>query len=313
MLDAMPAAYAIAHLRTPQINDDVLDYLERIQATLDPFGGRFLVHGGKVEVKEGPWPGTIVVIEFPTHDDSQAWYVVGRPTKRSSPCARGTSRARRSSRMAWTPATTRRTPQPPSVPRWPSGSAPTVAVIDVVRTSDAPADLLAACHRLVLDAFDDGFGADDWEHALGGLHVVATDGQVVVAHAAVVPRTLDVGGQELLAGYVEAVATDRARRGESLGSEVMARVGEIVRAEFEIGALSTGVHHFYERLGWLRWQGPTFVRRGERVVRTPDEDDGVMALITGTSTSNLHCPDHLRGTSRRRLVSLHSVRNAPGR
>ena len=37
-------AYAIAHLRNPNINDDVLDYIERIQDTLDPFGGRFLVH-----------------------------------------------------------------------------------------------------------------------------------------------------------------------------------------------------------------------------------------------------------------------------
>ena len=156
-----------------------------------------------------------------------------------------------------------------------------MALIDVVRSSDVPADLLAACHRLVLDAFENGFGADDWEHALGGHHVVATEGQAVVAHAAVVPRTLDIGGRELRAGYVEAVATDRARRGEGLGSEVMARVGEVVRAEFEIGALSTGVHHFYERLGWVRWQGPSFVRRGDRVVRTPDEDDGLMVLLTG--------------------------------
>jgi uncharacterized protein (DUF1330 family) len=67
-------AYAIAHLRTPQFNDDVMEYLERIQGTLDPFGGRFLVHGGDVEVKEGPWPGTIVVIQFPEIDDARAWY-----------------------------------------------------------------------------------------------------------------------------------------------------------------------------------------------------------------------------------------------
>ncbi len=67
-------AYAIAHLRTPQINPDVLDYLDRIQATLDPHGGRFLVHGATVEVKEGPWPGTVVVIEFPGIDEARAWY-----------------------------------------------------------------------------------------------------------------------------------------------------------------------------------------------------------------------------------------------
>jgi uncharacterized protein (DUF1330 family) len=68
------AAYAMAHLRTPQINDDVLRYMETIQQTLDPFGGRFLVHGATVEVKEGDWPGTVVVIEFPDIDAARAWY-----------------------------------------------------------------------------------------------------------------------------------------------------------------------------------------------------------------------------------------------
>ncbi len=66
--------YAIAHLRTPTINDDVLEYIERIQDTLDPFRGRFLVHGGTVEVFEGEWPGTIVVLAFPSTADARAWY-----------------------------------------------------------------------------------------------------------------------------------------------------------------------------------------------------------------------------------------------
>src|ERR671919_1740009 len=68
------AAYALAHLRTPKINDDVLEYLERIQATLDPYHGRFLVHGAEVDVMEGPWPGTVVVIEFPDVSAAHAWY-----------------------------------------------------------------------------------------------------------------------------------------------------------------------------------------------------------------------------------------------
>jgi len=71
---AMTLGYAIAHLRTPQINEDVLDYIERVQSTLDPHGGRFIVHGATVEVREGPWPGTIVVIEFPDVDSARAWY-----------------------------------------------------------------------------------------------------------------------------------------------------------------------------------------------------------------------------------------------
>jgi uncharacterized protein (DUF1330 family) len=67
------SAFAIAHLRTPQLNDDVFEYLERIRATLDPYEGRFRVHGATVEVIESDWPGTIVIIEFPDLDRAHAW------------------------------------------------------------------------------------------------------------------------------------------------------------------------------------------------------------------------------------------------
>ncbi len=72
--DLMPAAYAIAHLRTPNLHPEVLEYMENIQATLEPFSGRFLVHGGEVQVKEGAWPGTLVVIEFPGIAEANGWY-----------------------------------------------------------------------------------------------------------------------------------------------------------------------------------------------------------------------------------------------
>ncbi|EIV94842.1 DUF1330 domain-containing protein [Frankia sp. QA3] len=68
------AAYAIAHLRNPDPHPDVIDYLRRIQATLDPYLGRFLVHGGAVEVREGTLPGDVVVIEFPGIEQARAWY-----------------------------------------------------------------------------------------------------------------------------------------------------------------------------------------------------------------------------------------------
>lgn len=67
-------AYAIGHIRPGTMNQDVLRYIEGIQATMDPFGGRFLVHGREVEVKEGPWPGTVVVIAFPDIERARAWY-----------------------------------------------------------------------------------------------------------------------------------------------------------------------------------------------------------------------------------------------
>ncbi len=39
-------AYAVAHLRSVTLGADIVSYLERIDATLAPFQGRFLVHGG---------------------------------------------------------------------------------------------------------------------------------------------------------------------------------------------------------------------------------------------------------------------------
>ncbi|MEJ7649390.1 MAG: DUF1330 domain-containing protein [Nakamurella sp.] len=69
-------AYAVAHLTHPPANmpDEILLYMERVQATLDPFGGRFLVHGGLIEILEGTWPGVLVLIEFPDIATASAWY-----------------------------------------------------------------------------------------------------------------------------------------------------------------------------------------------------------------------------------------------
>ncbi|WP_327364075.1 DUF1330 domain-containing protein [Streptomyces sp. NBC_01296] len=69
----MPA-YGFAHLRSRRNHSDVIEYLERIQATLDPFAGRFVIHGPPAEVVEGTWPGSIVLIEFPSLAEARAWY-----------------------------------------------------------------------------------------------------------------------------------------------------------------------------------------------------------------------------------------------
>jgi uncharacterized protein (DUF1330 family) len=70
---AMPA-YAVGHLHDVTIGPAIVDYLRRIDATLEPFGGRFLLHGEPVEVLEGTWSGDLVVIEFPDRGSARAWY-----------------------------------------------------------------------------------------------------------------------------------------------------------------------------------------------------------------------------------------------
>ena len=142
---------------------------------------------------------------------------------------------------------------------------------------------LTEIRRLLDDAFDGDFAAEDWEHCLGGWHVVALDSETVVSHAAVVPREIRVDGQPFHAGYVEGVGTRPSRQREGLASLVMAEVSRQVQSRFELGVLSTGLHDFYQRLGWERWQGPTFVRDGGELIRTEDEDAGIMALRFGLS------------------------------
>ena len=68
------SAYAIAHLRAVDAGAEIVEYLDRIDATLEPFGGRFIIHGATPEVREDEFPGTIVVIEFPDRAAATAWY-----------------------------------------------------------------------------------------------------------------------------------------------------------------------------------------------------------------------------------------------
>ena len=71
-VNAMPA-YAVAHMSQVTMGPAIVEDLERIDATLAPFGGRFLVHGGRVEVVEGTWPGHLIIIEFADQARADAW------------------------------------------------------------------------------------------------------------------------------------------------------------------------------------------------------------------------------------------------
>lgn len=48
-----PASYAVALLRDVQFGGPLQDYLTGIDATLAPFGGSFLIHGGSPRTVEG--------------------------------------------------------------------------------------------------------------------------------------------------------------------------------------------------------------------------------------------------------------------
>lgn len=127
------------------------------------------------------------------------------------------------------------------------------------------------------------FTDEDWDHAVGGVHFILEEGGAIVAHASVVERELHTSGHRLATGYVEAVATWPIHQRRGYGSALMREVDEYIDQTFRLGALDTGSSAFYERLGWVVWKGPTFVRTDSGLIRTGEEDGQVLVRLTLTS------------------------------
>ncbi|MFJ2646226.1 DUF1330 domain-containing protein [Streptomyces sp. NPDC087420] len=69
------SAYVINHLRIPGgiPNEEGLQYLEQVEETAKAYGGRWLAQG-EAEVVEGAWPGSAVLMEFPSATDARNWH-----------------------------------------------------------------------------------------------------------------------------------------------------------------------------------------------------------------------------------------------
>jgi aminoglycoside 2'-N-acetyltransferase I len=161
-----------------------------------------------------------------------------------------------------------------------------VAVVRGVPSGDLRPREVAVLRQL----FDAGWADDeetftdqDWDHAVGGIHFLLEEDGEIRAHASVVERELHAGEHRLAAGYVEAVATWPAHQRRGYGTAVMREVGAHIDRTFPLGALDTGRPGFYERLGWVVWEGPTYVRTETGLLRTAEEDSAVLVRLTPTS------------------------------
>jgi aminoglycoside 2'-N-acetyltransferase I len=166
-------------------------------------------------------------------------------------------------------------------------SAPPIGRVELrtVVTADLTAVETEQLRAFLDDAFAGQFGADDWSHALGGVHVLATVDGDLAAHAAVVGRQVMVGDHTLRTGYVEAVATGAAWRRRGVGGRLMDPVERLVTGGFELGALAASDDgaRLYERRGWLPWQGPLAALTPSGVVPTPEE----RVFVLGTPATPL--------------------------
>ncbi|MEO8005668.1 MAG: DUF1330 domain-containing protein [Betaproteobacteria bacterium] len=69
----MPA-YIIVDL---EVHDTAVydEYRKLVGATLQKYGGKFIVRGGKVEALEGSWnPKRVVIVEFESAARAKQWY-----------------------------------------------------------------------------------------------------------------------------------------------------------------------------------------------------------------------------------------------
>ena len=68
------AAYVIADVNVT--NPELFKkYSEQVPATVEQYGGKYLIRGGEVEKAEGDWgPTRVVVIEFENMSMLQKWY-----------------------------------------------------------------------------------------------------------------------------------------------------------------------------------------------------------------------------------------------
>ena len=69
---AKPPAYVITHT---EITDQAAfnDFSSKVPATMQAFGGKYLVRGGKVTPLEGDAPKRVIVTAFDSVEKAQAW------------------------------------------------------------------------------------------------------------------------------------------------------------------------------------------------------------------------------------------------
>lgn len=68
-----PGAYYISEFEVTD-PEGIRPYSAAVEGTFAPFGGRYVVRGGKTASLEGEPPKQIVMIAFPSMERAQAWY-----------------------------------------------------------------------------------------------------------------------------------------------------------------------------------------------------------------------------------------------
>jgi aminoglycoside 2'-N-acetyltransferase I len=109
-------------------------------------------------------------------------------------------------------------------------------------------------------------------------HVIGWWGPVMVSHAMWVTRWLQPGNlPPLRTAYVEMVATEPEFQRRGFATAVMRRLANAIN-DFEVGGLSPAEPMLYEKMGWVFWQGPLYIRTQDGLISTPEGSVMILRL-----------------------------------
>ena len=149
--------------------------------------------------------------------------------------------------------------------------------VEVLHADQLTSEQLAEIHALCNRAYDTNL-EPLFRTFTDTTHVLGYWGSAIVSHAMWVTRWLQPSNQApLRTAYVEMVATGPQFQRRGFASAVMRRLASAIQ-DFELGGLSPGEPALYEKLGWVFWQGPHFIRTKEGWLSTPEDQIMILRL-----------------------------------
>jgi aminoglycoside 2'-N-acetyltransferase I len=153
--------------------------------------------------------------------------------------------------------------------------------IEFCDTAALSSDDARAVHALCNAAYEEdttGYFRD-----LGpGRHALGRVADVLVSHAMIVPRAMQIGDGALYhTAYVELVATHPEHQHRGYASALLLAFESEMEGH-DLGALSPSDAEFYARLGWELWRGPLAVRTSTGLEASPDDESVMIRRLSRT-------------------------------
>ncbi len=150
-------------------------------------------------------------------------------------------------------------------------------------------------YQLLFQVFKQGFSREDFDHTLGGMHILAYDNHQLIGHVAIVQRSVIVDCSPFRIGYLEGLGVAEAYRRQGIGRKLMEQSSEIIVNSHDFGLLSASEEGLplYQSLGWKIWTGELYESNRESYQRSFDDEGSVLFWAAPSqsiaATSPLYC------------------------